>query len=134
MCQQGQQGAFQCILLNDIGKTVFLNQQLLFRSSWARESFSIHLDLVLRNQNHFWSLMLLLLPLTGQYLQILQDVRMVFVLSTILLHSTHSTLDVFALGDLGSCHLKEVYRWKYYLSIISTHRQCFLFLSVKQIS
>ena len=46
----------------------------------------------------------------------------------------NSTLDVFALGDLRSYHLREVYCWKYYLSIISTHRSHFLFPSVKQIS
>lgn len=46
----------------------------MFHSSWTQESFSIHLHLVLRDQNHLWSLMMLLLSSSRQYLQLLADV------------------------------------------------------------
>ena len=65
-----------------------MTRQMLFLNQNCYPSFSIHLHLALRDQNHFWSLMLLLLPFSGKYLQIQQNVRMVFLLSTILLHST----------------------------------------------
>ena len=98
---------------------------LTFRSSWLQESFSIHLHLALKGKNPLWSLTLLLLPCSRQYLQKLQAVRMVFLLSTILLYSTHSMLDVFASGNLRSSNLEEEYCWRYFSSVTSTYRPHF---------